>query len=184
MKEIFIEVDGKKISALVEDKEWQKLVQPVKKTGYEVVKEKECYWTINSANKVMFNTEANREYDREVCDNANYYSDKTVAENNARADKLMRQLRKFAVEHREKGLTWKDYCSNKYKIDFDHNAKKYILMIISMYSLMEQYILILNKPPSLLSTHLKMNFSGTLRHIKIACSYININLKRNLTYDK
>ena len=121
MKEIFIEVDGKKISALVEDKEWQKLVQPVKKTGYEVVKEKECYWTINSANKVMFKTEANREYDREVCDNANYYSDKTVAENNARADKLMRQLRKFAVEHREKELDWKDDCQNKYQIVFDHD---------------------------------------------------------------
>lgn len=32
---------------------------------------------------------------------ANYYSDETVAANNARADKLMRQLRRFAVEHRE-----------------------------------------------------------------------------------
>ena len=29
-----------------------------------------------------------------------------VAENNARADKLMRQLRRFAVEHREKDIDW------------------------------------------------------------------------------
>ena len=123
MKEIFIEVDGKKISALVEDKEWQKLVQPVTKTGYEVVKEQQNYWTVIGTSEVHCNTEVNSLIDRKLSNSANYYSDRTVAENNARADKLMRQLRKFAVEHREKGLNWKDHCSNKYKIYFDHNAK-------------------------------------------------------------
>ena len=143
MKEIFIEIDGKKISALVEEKEWQKLIQPVKKTGYEVVKEKECYWTINSANKVMFNTEANREYDREVCDNANYYSDKTVAENNARADKLMRQLRKFAVKHREKELDWSRstqskffiyHCGTELGVDYEYSDRCFGCIYFDTYS--------------------------------------------------
>lgn len=61
-------------------------------------------------------------------DTANYYSFPTVAENNARADKLMRQLRRFAVEHRENEIDWNDnsrkYCiynegnTNNLKIDY------------------------------------------------------------------
>ena len=59
---------------------------------------------------------------------ANYYSDISVAQNNARADKLMRQLRRFAVEHREHEIDWNDdsrkYCiydegnTNNLKIDY------------------------------------------------------------------
>ena len=55
---------------------------------------------------------------------ANYYSDKTVAENNARADKLMRQLRRFAVEHREKEIDWNDWEKKKCKICFDYSEKE------------------------------------------------------------
>jgi hypothetical protein len=55
-------------------------------------------------------------------ENCNYYSDKTVAENNARADKLMRQLRRFAVEHRNMPLTW-ERDSYQYCIYYDHGDK-------------------------------------------------------------
>lgn len=51
---------------------------------------------------------------------ANYYSSFDVAYNNARADKLMRQLRRFAVEHREEELDWNS-MQNKYYFYFDHD---------------------------------------------------------------
>jgi hypothetical protein len=54
----------------------------------------------------------------------NYYSDKTVAENNIRADKLMRQLRRFAVEHRKNELDWNDEWQEKWSIFYDSQAKR------------------------------------------------------------
>ena len=40
----------------------------------------------------------------------------SIAENNARADKLMRQLRRFAVEHRKKEINFNDNNQRKYYI--------------------------------------------------------------------
>ena len=123
MKEILIEVDGKKIKAFVEDDVHKELTQPVKKTGYEVVEDRQNYWTVIGTSEVHCSTEVNSLIDRKLSDSVNYYSDRTVAENNARADKLMRRLRRFAVEYREKELGWKDNGSSKFKIIFDHNEK-------------------------------------------------------------
>ena len=43
---------------------------------------------------------------------ANYHSSKDLAYDNARADKLMRQLRRFAVEHRTKDNPTEKYYIN------------------------------------------------------------------------
>ena len=56
--------------------------------------------------------------------NANYYSDKKVAENNARADRLMRQLRRFAVENAENELNWKNTNQCKYFIYYDYELNR------------------------------------------------------------
>ena len=53
-------------------------------------------------------------------DSANYYSDKIVAENNTRADTLMRQLRRFAVEHREESLNFDNDSQRKFYIWFNY----------------------------------------------------------------
>ena len=47
-----------------------------------------------------------------------------VAENNARADKLMRQLRRFAVEHREDGVNLNDINTAKFYIYYDYRGYK------------------------------------------------------------
>ena len=60
------------------------------------------------------------EYDARY-DTANYYSSQTVAENNACADELMRQLRRFAVEHRKNEIDWND-DSCKYYISNEGNT--------------------------------------------------------------
>ena len=62
---------------------------------------------------------------------ANYYSDRTVAENNARADKLYRQLRRFAVEHRKKEIDWDN--ENMYKFFFYYIHKEDKFEVLTSY---------------------------------------------------
>lgn len=70
-------------------------------------------------NKVVNETESRYKQDDELYEAANYYSSETLAKNNARADKLMRQLRRFAVEHRENELDWNNTYQPKYYIHYD-----------------------------------------------------------------
>lgn len=110
-------VEGKEFDIDILDPELQKLLKPQKKTGYERVDVDKIFYYIDCDSCVEDCMES---YTSAVDDSykvANYYSDHTVAENNARADKLMRQLRRFAVEHRESKLDWHS-CSEKCFIDY------------------------------------------------------------------
>ena len=108
MKDIKIIIDGKEITATIDDSVRQQILSPVKKTGYERVEDNAHYYYVDYDGQVELELEDGHYIDKTAYTIANYYSDKTVAENNARADKLMRQLRRFAVEHREKALDWID----------------------------------------------------------------------------
>ena len=55
---------------------------------------------------------------------ANYYSSEEVARNNARADRLMRQLRRFAVENRKGKIDWNDEREYKYNLYYSYPAQK------------------------------------------------------------
>ena len=127
MKTAKLIIDGKEIEVKITQEQLDKLY-PKKKTGYERAKFGEYYWRINDtglpSNSI---TEGNGYYDTDLYKSANYYSDKTIAENNARADKLMRQLRRFAVEHREKELDWNDKYQTKYNISYDRKTGTFIL---------------------------------------------------------
>lgn len=89
-------------------------------TGYERVKESEKYYHINATGETHTDFEDNDNFNNNLYANANYYSDETVAENNARADKLMRQLRRFAVEHNDCELDWDNSNQSKYFIFYDY----------------------------------------------------------------
>ena len=112
-------VEGKEFPIEIQDPELQKMLAPNKKTGYERV---ECngdfYYDVGNGT-VSNIFDDHRKGVASYYDVANYYSDPTVAENNARADKLMRQLRRFAVEHRENELDWSNTCQPKYYIHYD-----------------------------------------------------------------
>lgn len=95
-----------------------------KKTGYERVEKDEYYFLQTYNGKGIHNRESGTIYDDNLYSSANYHSDRTVAENNARADKLYRQLRRFAVEHREKTIDWTDEEQAKYSIVFNNIKKK------------------------------------------------------------
>ena len=117
-------IEGKEFDIDILDPELEKLVKPKKKTGYERIDGQCMYWAVLPDGDSYAQFETNSYWDDEMYECANYYSDKTVADNNARADRLMRQLRRFAVEHREKDISWCDY-SYKYYIFYDHNSNTF-----------------------------------------------------------
>ena len=111
-------IENKEIEIEISEEEYKKL-QP-SETGYERVSESDIYFYANSGGYAETACEDYYGVDNEYYESANYYSDKTVAENNARADKLMRQLRRFAVEHRECGVNLNDTNTKKYYICYDY----------------------------------------------------------------
>ena len=115
-------VEGKEFPIEIQDPELQKLLTP-QKTGYERVSAGQTYWLQDVNGKVCWDTESvcftgdNNDYN-----SANYYSDETIAKNNARADALMRQLRRFAVEHRKSEIDWHNESQCKYYIYNETNT--------------------------------------------------------------
>ena len=118
-------IEGKEIEVEISEEECKKIQPPEEKeTGYERVSESDTYFYANSRGYVETCTEDYYSVDNEYYESANYYSDKPVAENNARADKLMRQLRRFAVEHRECGVNFSDINTAKFYIYYDYRGYK------------------------------------------------------------
>lgn len=109
-------VEGKEFDIEILDPKLQELIAPKKKTGYERVEHNEKYYTEGAGYRQSY-CECGKDIDKEYYKCANYYSDETVAENNTRADNLMRQLRRFSVEHRKK-----DDPAEKYYIYYLKNA--------------------------------------------------------------
>ena len=114
-------IEDKEIEIEISEEEYKKL-QPSKekKTGYERVAESDTYFYAYPSGCVETACEDCYNIDDECYESANYYSDKTVAENNTRADNLMRQLRRFAVEHRECGVDFNDTNTKKFCIYYDY----------------------------------------------------------------
>lgn len=119
-------VEGKEFDIEINDPELQKLIKPEKKTGYEPSKYHWSYFYVNDDGEAKVCIETNELKNQNHYNEANYYSDKTIAENNARADRLMRQLRRFAVFHRNESLDWNNTndVSCKYYIFYDYADRR------------------------------------------------------------
>lgn len=97
------------------------LVEERSRTGYERVDEDDSYFvddTINDGHEVLGGGAlVNNLY----YINGNYYNDKSIVENNARADRLLRQLRQWQASH-DKAITLTDWKTNtnKYKIKYNY----------------------------------------------------------------
>ena len=113
-------IEGKEIEIEISEEEQKKLqLSEEKKTGYERVTEDNVFYYVSDRGDIEIGDDSFGFIDEEYYDVANYYSSETVAENNARADKLVRQLRRFAVEHSECGLNFNDTNAKKYYICYD-----------------------------------------------------------------
>lgn len=115
-------IEDKEIEVEISEEEYKKLHPS--ETGYERVSKSGDYFHESGKGDVESEIEDYYDVDNEYYESANYYSDKTVAENNARADKLMRQLRRFSVEHRENKIDWYDINNHKYYINYDFEDNK------------------------------------------------------------
>ena len=123
-------VEGKEFDIEIQDPELQKLVKPSKKTGYERVNKLAPYHFVDADGTLNgYDMDIHGDLDDVYYEEANYYSDKTVAENNARADKLMRKMRRFAVENRGN--------------DLDYKNQKQIKLISSLFSIKVTFLLFL-----------------------------------------
>ena len=119
-------IEGKEIEVEISEEEYKKLQSSEeKKTGYERVPESDIYFYTYPSGCVETTCETCYDIDDECYESANYYSDKTVAENNTRADKLVRQLRRFSVEHREHGVNLNNADTEKYYIYYDYVSNKF-----------------------------------------------------------
>ena len=105
-----------KILGLVEDKP---------KTGYESLGTGETYYLVDVDDEITTMKYDSR-LDRDCYDVGNYYSDKVIAENNARADRLLRQLRQWQALN-DKPISqsdWEDNGKNKWCILYSYGAEK------------------------------------------------------------
>ena len=107
---------------LVEQLKKLGLLEDKPKTGYERVKKDEMYYVINTKDDRMINVkEFKDETDEQYYNIGNYYNDKIIAENNARADRLLRQLRQWQAQN-DKAISisdWKNENIFKYHIEYD-----------------------------------------------------------------
>lgn len=126
-------IEDKEIEIEISEEEYKKL-QPSeeKKTGYERVPENDDFYYDFANRRVESGFDERCFIADDYYDVANYYSSETVAENNARADKLMRQLRRFSVEHRENGVNLNDINTKKNYICYDYEDNE--LRISLMFS--------------------------------------------------
>ena len=119
-------IDGKEFPIEILDPALQEIIKP--KTAHHTVYErvdwsKKYYYTDGVGNSTK-GDDYGQIIDNNRYSNANYYSDPEISANNARADKLMRQLRRFAVEHRKNNIDLTS-CDQKYVICYDQSEKHF-----------------------------------------------------------
>lgn len=118
-------IEAKEIEVEISEEEYKKLQPPEeKKTGYERVSPHEEFYYASSKGPAEIGFDTHDYIDDDYYKSANYCSSRIVAENNARADQLMRQLRRFAVENKKNEINWWDNTINKYYIRYDYESKK------------------------------------------------------------
>ena len=118
-------INGKEYEVELDDNSIEELT-PKPRTGYERVGHNETHYFADTMNEHMDGVDSDCDKHERLDDtmykNADYYSDKDVAKANARADTLMRRLRRFAAENG--GIPncdhWDDAAQKKYIIAYDH----------------------------------------------------------------
>ena len=114
-------IEGKEFEVEISEEEYKKIqTTENKKTGYERAPKDDEFYYVSSRGHVEFAPDDYRAIDADYYESANYYSSDVVAENNARADKLMRQLRRFAVEHRKCEVNFNNINTEKYYVYYDY----------------------------------------------------------------
>ena len=92
-------VDGIQLEVDISEELHAKITHKAE-TGYERVSNGKTFYCIDSLCRyALAHVETGSQANNGIYDSANYFSNATVAENNAHAERLMRKLRRFAAEH-------------------------------------------------------------------------------------
>lgn len=127
MKNAKLIIDGKEIEVLISEETLEQLANK-RTTGYERVRYGSTYYTDSYGVVATFEESAgNSKFNEEVYKSGNYYSDPDVAANNIRADNLMRQLRRFAVENRKDNINWENRGQDKYHLYYDYLDEEFFI---------------------------------------------------------
>ena len=122
-----LKVNGKTVQVEMTEEQLKELgvIKERSRTGYERVKKGEMYYVINTKDDSMMNIkEFNDETDEQCYNIGNYYNDKIIAENNARADRLLRCLRQWQAAN-DKTISisdWKNEGIIKYFIAYNYRS--------------------------------------------------------------
>ena len=117
-----LKVNGKTVQVEITEEQLKELgvIKERSRTGYERVKKGEMYYVINTKDDSMMNIkEFNDETDEQCYNIGNYYNDKIIAENNARADRLLCCLRQWQALN-DRAINWKNKNIRKYTIRYDY----------------------------------------------------------------
>lgn len=123
-----LKVNGKTVQVEISEEQLKKLglIEDKPRAGYERVEKGEMYYLVDIYNNIMRVTEDNDQGDEQCYNTGNYYNDKVIAENNARADRLLRQLRQWQAQN-DKAISisdWKNDKINKYCIAYDYSLNE------------------------------------------------------------
>lgn len=123
--QVTISANGKNIKAEISEEQAKilGLVEDKPKTGYESLGTGETYYLVDVDDEITTMKYDSR-LDRDCYDVGNYYSDKVIAENNARADRLLRQLKQWQAQN-DKAISisdWKNEGIIKYFIAYNYRS--------------------------------------------------------------
>lgn len=123
-----LKANGKTVQVEMTEEQLKELGVIKPRTGYERRKEcsNEYYYLVDADSEVKRIKENGNILDQDCYDTGNYYSDKTVAENNARADMLFRCLRQWQAQNDEPISVedWEDNGKNKWCIIYGYGLEK------------------------------------------------------------
>ena len=110
MKTATLTLNGKEYEVQLTDEQVTEIEKPKKRTGFERAEEGEISFSIDAIGTI---------YSRNTCfenlyNNANYYSNETLAEWCNRNDTLNRKMRRWAAEHNIYPIDWENSESKWY----------------------------------------------------------------------
>lgn len=116
-----LKVNDKSVQVEMTEEQLKELGVIKPRTGYE--RRKECnneYYLVTAGGSVIEEKDTAL-FDQNCYEIGNFYSNKMIAENNARADRLLRQLRRWQAQN-DKAISisdWKNDNIFKYHIEYD-----------------------------------------------------------------
>lgn len=106
--QVELKANGKTVQVEMTEEQLKELGVIKPRTGYERMEKDSTYFFNVASGDTSSTAEAKHTVEQDFYDNGNYYSDCEIAENNARADRLFRQLRRWQALN-DKAITKKDW---------------------------------------------------------------------------